>query len=135
MIFRKRDSNLTHHLSQLAAGLPEVRWLALSDTNGMICGCWPALKDEDRLSAMAAAAISFGERIANEMKLGSLCYSLIAGELGQQIVIGLMPKKMLVIGMRPKASLDKLLGALQHSLPLMSTDLGIQLSEDWKLVE
>jgi predicted regulator of Ras-like GTPase activity (Roadblock/LC7/MglB family) len=129
----KRDAVIESALARLAADLPDVRSVALLTTGGLFRGCWPSVKDEDRLAAMSAATLSLGERVINELRFGKLRYALLAGELGWHWVIVLNEEFILVFDVRPGASLDGLFSAIQHSLPPACLDLGIQLPTNWKL--
>lgn len=59
----------------------------VSEDGLMIASVMPAGIEEDRISAMAAAMLSLGERIAGELRRGALNQVYIHGELGHVLVM------------------------------------------------
>ena len=76
------DVALEQVLSETARRMPDLDWAAVVSVNGVVHTMYdPFGKTEpDRTSAMAAAALSLGERISRELRHGDLTYAVIAGE-------------------------------------------------------
>lgn len=77
---------------------------------------------EDRVSAMSAAILSLGERIARELGDGDFQYNLIAGAEGQTLVLVLSQDYALAIGLNREISVNTVFERLRESiLPLLRT--------------
>jgi predicted regulator of Ras-like GTPase activity (Roadblock/LC7/MglB family) len=76
------DVALEQILSKIAGWVPDLQWAAVVSVNGVVHTMYdPFGKAEpDRTAAMAAAALSLGERISHELRHGDLAYAIIAGE-------------------------------------------------------
>jgi predicted regulator of Ras-like GTPase activity (Roadblock/LC7/MglB family) len=73
---------LNQILNQLAASLPETRWLILLDKNGVVKASFPDfISETDRIAAMSAAALSLGGRVTKDPKGGELQYTLFGGTM------------------------------------------------------
>ncbi|MCP3962747.1 MAG: hypothetical protein GY719_33325, partial [bacterium] len=60
-------------LRNLVTNTPDVEGAAVVSTDGLtVASVLPAGTDEDRVSAMAAALLSLGERTASELERGEL---------------------------------------------------------------
>ena len=114
-----QESELDQVLAQLAASLPEVRWIALLNPNGVVKGHFPhelAVDQEDRISAMGAAMCSLGERVSKELDGGDLHYTLVAGQKSLNLLVVLSKGLLLSLGLHPHASPDSVLSVLQKSV-------------------
>ena len=81
---RLSDPAMEQALHELAHRLPGLRSAAVVSSDGLLQRMYnPFGKEEpDRISAMAAAGLSLGERISGELRNGRLAYSAIAGDQG-----------------------------------------------------
>lgn len=96
--------------------------MKLFDHSERIDGSFPdeSMLKLDRISAMGAAILAFGERISSELKGGNLRYSLIAGENSSYLGIRLGESYFLIMGVSPLASLDAVMAAFEeHAAPLL----------------
>src|SRR6476659_4938874 len=68
-----RTDEMVRHLKSLQMNTPDIEASAVVSVDGLIMASQlPADVDEDRVSAMSAAMLSLGDRIANELKRGEL---------------------------------------------------------------
>ena len=76
------EAALEQALSEIARRMPDLHWAAVVSVDGLVRKMYdPFGKAEpDRTSAMAAAALSLGERISHELRHGGLTYAVIAGD-------------------------------------------------------
>ena len=131
-MFRSKRSRTNELLNELAAKLPETRWLLLLDKQGREMASFPEqIGHADRLAAMTAAAQSLGERITSELKGGELRYALLAGTLNVHLVVMLGTGHVLALGLRPTASVDALLQALKESVAPLRDELNVTLPQSW----
>jgi len=71
----------------MQAASPEIEASAVVSVDGLImASALPADTEEDRVSAMSAAMLSLGERIASELGRGALEQVYIRGSQGYVIV-------------------------------------------------
>lgn len=118
----RSDPDVDRALAALVEKLPESYWGALVRNDGIMVSCFPSRLpvEEDRISAMSAAMLSLGERIAGELGIGDLGYSIIAGANGLQLVLVLDAEMVLALGLRRDVSVDSVLGKLrQLQTPLL----------------
>ena len=70
---KSRTEQMVDRLRDLQAGTPDVEASAVVSVDGLImASSLPAGVEEDRVSAMSAAMLSLGERIASELGRGQL---------------------------------------------------------------
>ena len=68
-----RTDEMVRHLKALQMNTPDIEASAVVSVDGLIMASQlPADVEEDRVSAMSAAMLSLGDRIANELKRGQL---------------------------------------------------------------
>lgn len=80
---KSRTQLMVDRLRELQASSPEIEASAVVSVDGLtIASALPREVEEDRVSAMSAAMLSLGERIANELGRGSLEQIYIKGENG-----------------------------------------------------
>ena len=71
---------MVDRLREMQASSPEIEASAVVSVDGLIiASALPADAEEDRVSAMSAAMLSLGERIANELGRGTLDQVYIRG--------------------------------------------------------
>jgi len=85
---RSRTEQLIARLRDLRLTTPDIEASAVVSVDGLtIASDLPADVEEDRVSAMSAAMLSLGERIAGELGRGSLDQVYIRGDHGFVILM------------------------------------------------
>jgi uncharacterized protein len=80
---RSRSQQMVDRLRSMQAASPDIEASAVVSVDGLImASALPADVEEDRVSAMSAAMLSLGERIATELGRGSLEQVYIKGTRG-----------------------------------------------------
>jgi predicted regulator of Ras-like GTPase activity (Roadblock/LC7/MglB family) len=80
---KSRNQLMVDRLRELQASSPDIEASAVVSVDGLtIASALPREVEEDRVSAMSAAMLSLGERIANELGRGTLDQIYIKGEKG-----------------------------------------------------
>lgn len=83
-----RAENIQQLLRTLVTNTPDVEGAAVVTTDGLIVASMLAADtDEDRVSAMAAALLSLGERTARELARGSLEQVYVKGGTGYVVLM------------------------------------------------
>lgn len=78
-----RAAQLVSRLRDMQAVVPDIIASALVTVDGLtLASALPSDVEEDRVSAMSAAMLSLGERIATELQRGTLDEVYIRGEEG-----------------------------------------------------
>ncbi len=87
MAERSRTERLVNRLQELQMSTPDVEAAAVVSVDGLtMASSLPAGVEEDRVSAMSAAMLSLGERIASELGRGMLDEVYIKGESGYVVL-------------------------------------------------
>ncbi len=85
---RSRTEQMIGRLRDLRASTPDIEASAVVSVDGLIIASdLPADVEEDRVSAMSAAMLSLGERIAGELGRGQLDQVYIRGDSGYVILM------------------------------------------------
>lgn len=101
-----RSEQLVSRLRDLQVASPDIEASALVSVDGLImASALPADAEEDRVSAMSAAMLSLGERIAHELGRGVLDEVYIRGELGYVVLMAVGEDAVLTALARHKARL------------------------------
>ncbi len=80
---KSRTQLMVERLRELQASSPDIEASAIVSVDGLsIASSLPQDVEEDRVSAMSAAMLSLGERIASELGRGTLNQVYIKGESG-----------------------------------------------------
>jgi hypothetical protein len=83
VLTKSRTQLMVDRLRELQASSPDIEASAVVSVDGLtIASALPREVEEDRVSAMSAAMLSLGERIANELGRGKLEQIYIKGEKG-----------------------------------------------------
>ncbi len=83
-----RTNRLTEALYNMQAAASEIEASAIVSVDGLIiASALPAGAEEDRVSAMSAAMLSLGERIAIELRRGNLEQVYIKGDKGYVLLM------------------------------------------------
>jgi predicted regulator of Ras-like GTPase activity (Roadblock/LC7/MglB family) len=80
---QNRSEQMVNRLRSMQAAAPDIEASAIVSVDGLIiASALPAEVEEDRVSAMSAAMLSLGERIAEELGRGGLSQVYIKGSNG-----------------------------------------------------
>jgi hypothetical protein len=78
-----RNEEMVNRLKNMQASAPDIEASAVVSVDGLIkASALPPEVQEDRVSAMSAAMLSLGERIAGELGRGGLEQVYIKGDAG-----------------------------------------------------
>ncbi|MFO7320991.1 MAG: roadblock/LC7 domain-containing protein [Chloroflexota bacterium] len=103
---KSRTELMVDRLRDLQATTPEIEASAVVSVDGLImASSLPAGVEEDRVSAMSAAMLSLGERIANELGRGVLDQVYIKGDDGYVILMSVGEEAVLTTLVREGAKL------------------------------
>ncbi len=103
---KSRTQQMVEQLRDLQASSPDIEASAVVSVDGLtIASALPQDVEEDRVSAMSAAMLSLGERIANELGRGSLEQVYIKGEMGYVVLMSVGEEAVLTALAREKAKL------------------------------
>jgi predicted regulator of Ras-like GTPase activity (Roadblock/LC7/MglB family) len=97
---------MVERLRDLQASSPDVEASAVVSVDGLtIASALPQGVEEDRVSAMSAAMLSLGERIASELSRGSLEQVYIKGGDGYVVLMSVGEDAVLTVLARERAKL------------------------------
>lgn len=97
---------MVDRLRDLQAGTPDIEASAVVSVDGLImASSLPAGVDEDRISAMSAAMLSLGDRIASELRRGRLERVYISGNEGIIVLMAVGNDAVLTVLARTQARL------------------------------
>ena len=103
---RSRTELMVDRLRDLQGTTPDVEASAVVSVDGLIiASALPAGIEEDRVSAMSAAMLSLGERIASELGRGMLDQVYVKGAAGYVILMAVGEEAVLTTLVRQKAKL------------------------------
>jgi len=122
---RSRTDLMVARLREMQAASPDIEASAVVSVDGLImASALPADIEEDRVSAMSAAMLSLGERIALELGRGALDQVYIRGgtgfvvltSVGEEAVLTALAREHAKLGLiflemrRAAADLEKVVG-------------------------
>ncbi|HKZ43867.1 MAG TPA: roadblock/LC7 domain-containing protein [Anaerolineales bacterium] len=103
---KSRTQLMVDRLRDLQASSPDIEASAIVSVDGLpIATALPRDVEEDRVSAMSAAMISLGERIASELGRGTLEQVYIKGENGYVVLMAVGEEAVLTTLAREQAKL------------------------------
>ena len=103
---RSRTEMMVDRLRDLQAGTPDIEASAVVSVDGLImASSLPSGVDEDRISAMSAAMLSLGDRIADELNRGRLERVYISGANGIIVLMAIGDDAVLTVLARKTAKL------------------------------
>ncbi|MCS6906920.1 MAG: roadblock/LC7 domain-containing protein [Anaerolineales bacterium] len=103
---KTRAQLMVERLRDLQASSPDIEASAVVSVDGLIiASALPQGVEEDRVSAMSAAMLSLGERIAMELGRGQLDQVYIKGEQGYVILMSVGEEAVLTALAREQAKL------------------------------
>jgi predicted regulator of Ras-like GTPase activity (Roadblock/LC7/MglB family) len=107
---KTRTEMMVRRLRDLQAGTPDVEASAVVSVDGLImASSLPTSVEEDRVSAMSAAMLSLGERIAGELGRGLLEQVYIHGNEGYVLLTAVGNDAVLTVLAREQAKLGLVL--------------------------
>lgn len=105
-----RTQNMIQRLRDLQASSPDIEASAVVSVDGLtIASALPQSVEEDRVSAMSAAMLSLGERIADELRRGILEQVYIKGKNGYVLLMAVGEDAVLTALAREQAKLGLIL--------------------------
>jgi predicted regulator of Ras-like GTPase activity (Roadblock/LC7/MglB family) len=101
-----RADQMVERLRQMQVASPDIEASAVVSVDGLIiASALPNEVEEDRVSAMSAAMLSLGERIATELGRGSLEEVYVKGSQGYVILTSIGSEAVLTALARQNAKL------------------------------
>jgi predicted regulator of Ras-like GTPase activity (Roadblock/LC7/MglB family) len=103
---KSRTELMVDRLRDLQAGTTDIEASAVVSVDGLImASALPAGVEEDRVSAMSAAMLSLGERIAGELGRGLLDQVYVRGATGYVLLLSVGADAVLTALVRQDAKL------------------------------
>ena len=103
---RSRSELMVDRLRELQTATTDIEASAIVSVDGLImASALPADAGEDRVSAMSAAMLSLGERIAGELGRGTLDQVYVRGDNGYVILMSIGEEAVLTALIRDSAKL------------------------------
>ena len=103
---KSRSQLLVECLRNMQASSPDIEASAIVSVDGLtIASALPQEVEEDRVSAMSAAMLSLGERIAIELGRGQLDQVYIKGDTGYVVLMSVGEEAVLTALAREDAKL------------------------------
>jgi uncharacterized protein len=107
---KSRTELMVDRLRDMQVSSPDIEASAIVSVDGLpIATALPREVEEDRVSAMSAAMLSLGERIASELGRGNLSEVQIKGEQGFVILQSLGSEAVLTVLAREGAKMGLVL--------------------------
>jgi predicted regulator of Ras-like GTPase activity (Roadblock/LC7/MglB family) len=104
-----KTEQLVNCLKDLQVSTPDIESAAVVSVDGLpMASSLPAGVEEDRVSAMSAAMLSLGERIATELGRGMLDQIYIRGKNGYVVLMSVGEEAVLTVLARQQAKLGLL---------------------------
>ncbi len=122
---KTRTELLIERLRDLQMDMPDVEAAAVVSVDGLtIASSLPAGVEEDRVSAMSAAMLSLGERIASELGRGALDEVYVKGENGYVVLRAVGEEAVLTVLARQQTKLGLLFLDMRRASEDLATILG-----------
>jgi hypothetical protein len=122
---RSRKDLMVDRLREMQAASPEIEASAVVSVDGLImASALPADVEEDRVSAMSAAMLSLGERIAAELGRGALEQVYIRGDTGYVLVTAVGQEAVLTALAREGAKLGLIFLEMRRAAEHLSRIVG-----------
>jgi predicted regulator of Ras-like GTPase activity (Roadblock/LC7/MglB family) len=114
---KTRTESMVDRLRQLQSRTPDIEASAVVSVDGLImASSLPAGVEEDRVSAMSAAMLSLGERIATELGRGLLDEVYIHGIDGYVLLMASGRESVLTVLAREQAKLGLVLLEMRRAV-------------------
>ena len=103
---KSRTQLMVDRLRELQSSSPDIEASAIVSVDGLtIASALPDDVEEDRVSAMSAAMLGLGEKIARELGRGSMNQIYIKGDAGYVIIMSIGEEAVLTALARDHAKL------------------------------
>jgi predicted regulator of Ras-like GTPase activity (Roadblock/LC7/MglB family) len=103
---KTRSQRIIERLRDMRSSSPDIEASAVVSVDGLtIASDLPATTEEDRVSAMSAAMLSLGERIASELGRGGLDQVYVRGDNGYVLLNAVGEEAVLTVLARREAKL------------------------------
>lgn len=120
-----KNELLVKRLREMQYASPEIEASAVISIDGLImASALPENVEEDRVSAMSAAMLSLGERIATELGRGTLTQVYIRGSNGYVLLSAVGEEAVLTVLARDDAKLGLLFMELKSAAEDIARLLG-----------
>lgn len=107
---KSRSDQIVSRLREMQISTPDIEASAVVSVDGLtIASALPPGIEEDRVSAMSAAMLSLGERIATELGRKTLEQVYIHGDKGHVFVVAVGEEAVLTVLCREQAKLGMVL--------------------------
>lgn len=107
---KSRNEMMVERLREMRVSSPDIEASAVVSVDGLtIASALPQGVEEDRVSAMSAAMLSLGDRIASELGRGTLEQVYIKGQTGYVILMSIGSDAVLTAMAGEQAKLGLLL--------------------------
>ena len=107
---KSRAQIIVERLREMRGSSPDIEASAVVSVDGLILASdLPPTTEEDRVSAMSAALLSLGERIAQELRRGTLDQVFIRGAEGYVFLMAAGEEAVLTVLARREAKLGLVL--------------------------
>ncbi len=117
---RSRTELMMEQLRELRRGSPDIEASAIVSIDGLpIAADLPSGVEEDRVSAMSAAMLSLGERIAGELRRGTLNQVYIRGDLGYVILMAVGEEAVLTVMCGHQAKIGLVLLDMRRAVEML----------------
>ena len=114
---KSRTEKMVDRLRDMQASSPDIEGSAIVSVDGLsIASALHQNIEEDRVSAMSAAMLSLGERIASELGRGVLDQVYIRGENGYVILMAVGDEAVLTVMARQEAKLGLILLEMKRAV-------------------
>ncbi len=118
---KSRSQLMIDRLRELQASSPDIEASAVVSVDGLcIASALPREVEEDRVSAMSAAMLSLGERIASELGRGTLNQVYIRGENGYVILMAVGEEAVLTTLAGQQAKLGLILLDMRRAVEALA---------------
>jgi uncharacterized protein len=106
IVLKTRTQQMVERLGDLQASSPDIEASAVVSVDGLsMASALPHDVEEDRVSAMSAAMLSLGERIASELGRGRLEQVYVKGVAGYVILMAVGQEAVLTVLVGDQAKL------------------------------
>ncbi len=118
---KSRNELMVDRLRDMQVSSPDIEASAVVSVDGLpIATALPREVEEDRVSAMSAAMLSLGERIASELGRGTLSEVQIKGEKGFVILQSLGTEAVLTVLAREGAKMGLVLLDMRRAAEVLA---------------
>ena len=122
---KSRSELMVESLRAMQTAAPDIEASAVVSVDGLImASALPVEVEEDRVSAMSAAMLSLGERIAGELGRGGLDQVYIRGDHGFIVLSAIGEEAVLTALAREKAKLGLIFLEMRRAAEVLTKLVG-----------